>query len=184
MRLLNTAPEDDVTGLLAALAVRSSIYCLSDLGAPWGFEVAGADVAKFHTVLDGGCWLRLPDAAPVRLERGDLAILPRGERHTVSDSLDSPVTGLDQLIVGYLDAGARLRYGGDGERTRLLCGGFTLASPDPGAMLALPPQVVMMTPSAALVSAWIVPVLALALQEARTPAPGGRRSSPSSPTCS
>ena len=48
MRLLNTAPEDDVTELLAALAVRSSVYCLSDLGAPWGFEVADASVAKFH----------------------------------------------------------------------------------------------------------------------------------------
>jgi hypothetical protein len=44
MRLLNTAPDDEVTGLLAALAVRSSVYCLSDLGTPWGFEVAGADV--------------------------------------------------------------------------------------------------------------------------------------------
>ena len=102
VKLLNTVAEDDVTGLLAALAVRSSVYCVSDLGAPWGFEVAGADVAKFHVVLDGGCWLRLARTAPVRLERGDLAILPRGEQHTVSDQLDSPVTGLDELIAGYL----------------------------------------------------------------------------------
>ena len=174
MRLLNTAPEDDVSGLLAALAVRSSVYCLSDLGAPWGFEVAGASVAKFHVVLEGGCWLRLPRAAPVRLESGDLAILPRGERHTVTDRLDSPVTGLDQLIAGRLDTGARLSYGGDGERTRLLCGGFTLASPDPGTILALLPQVVTMTSSAPLVSAWIGPVFALARQEATTPAPGAQ----------
>src|SRR5436853_214718 len=98
MRRLNSAPDDEVTTLLAALAVRTSVYCLSDLGAPWGFEVAGADVAKFHVVLDGGCWLRLPGAEPVWLGRGDLAILPRGEPHSVSDSLDSPVTGLDELI--------------------------------------------------------------------------------------
>jgi AraC-like DNA-binding protein len=174
LRLLNTAPEDDVTRLLAALAVRSSVYCLSDLGAPWGFEVAGASVAKFHVILDGGCWLRLPRAAPVRLERGELAILPRGERHTVSDSLDSPVAGLDQLIAGNLDVGARLCAGGDGERTRLLCGGFTLASYDPGTILALLPQVVTMTSSAAPVSSWIGPVLALARQEAAAPVPGAQ----------
>jgi AraC-like DNA-binding protein len=174
VQLLNTAPDDEVAGLLAALAVRSSVYCLSDLGAPWGFEVAGASVAKFHVVLDGGCWLRLAGTAPLWLGHGDLAILPRGEPHTVSDSLDSPVTGLEQLIAGHpLDADARLVCGGDGERTRLLCGGFGLASPA-ADLLALLPQVVTMTPGAAPVSAWIDPVFALARQEASAPAPGAQ----------
>jgi AraC-like DNA-binding protein len=175
MRLLNTAPDDEVTGLLAALAVRSSVYCLSDLGAPWGFEVDGASVAKFHVVLDGGCWLRLAGTVPRWLGCGDLVILPRGERHAVSDSLDSPVTGLDQLIAGHpLDSDARLCCGGNGDRTRLLCGGFTLAGPESGTLLALLPQVVTMTPRAAPVSDWIGPVFALARQEASTPAPGAQ----------
>jgi AraC-like DNA-binding protein len=171
VQLLNTAPDDDVTGLLAALTVCSSVYCLSDLGAPWGFEVDDASTAKFHIVLDGGCWLRLTGADPVWLGHGDLAILPRGERHTVSDSLDSAVRGLDRLIADHpLDADARLNGGGGGARTRLLCGGFTLASPAPEALLALLPQVVTMTPRAAPVSAWIGPVFALARQEADDPA--------------
>jgi AraC-like DNA-binding protein len=175
VKLLNNAPDDEVTGLLAALTVRSSVYCLSDLGAPWGFEVAGASVAKFHVVLDGGCWLRLPGTAPLWLGHGDLAILPRGERHAVSDSPDSPVTALEQLIADHpLDADARLHCGGDGDRTRLLCGGFSLASPAPETLLALLPQVVTMTPRAAPVSAWIGPVFALARQEAATPAPGAQ----------
>ena len=57
MRLLNDAPNDEVTELLASLKVHSSVYCLSDLGAPWGFVVDGADTAKFHLVLEGasGC---------------------------------------------------------------------------------------------------------------------------------
>lgn len=175
VQLLNTAPDDDVTGLLAALTVRSSVYCLSDLGAPWGFEVDDASTAKFHIVLDGGCWLRLRGADPVWLGNGDLAILPRGERHTVSDSLDSAVRGLDRLIADHpLDADARLNGGGGGARTRLLCGGFTLASPAPETLLVLLPQVVTMTPRAALISAWIGPVFALARQEATEPAPGAQ----------
>ena len=175
MQLLNTGPDDDVTGLLTALTVRSSVYCLSDLGAPWGFEVDDASTAKFHIVLDGGCWLRLSGADPVWLGNGDLAILPRGERHTVTDSLDSAVRGLDLLIADHpLDADARLNGGGDGARTRLLCGGFTLAGPAPETLLALLPQVVSMTPRAALISAWIGPVFALARQEATTPAPGAQ----------
>src|SRR5260370_37305046 len=75
---------------------------------------------------------------------------------------------------GGFEAGARVGYGGDGEGTRLLCGGFTLASPDPGTILALLPQVVTMTSSAPLVSAWIGPVFALARQDATTPAPGAQ----------
>jgi len=87
MRLLNDAPGDAVTELLAALKVSSSVYCLSDLGAPWGFAVGGANVAKFHLVLEGACWLQAADIDPVRPGTGELAILPRGERHTVSDEL-------------------------------------------------------------------------------------------------
>src|SRR5262249_52402486 len=141
VQLLNTAPDDDVTGLLAALTVRSSVYCLSDLGAPWGFEVDDASTAKFHIVLDGGCWLRLTGADPVWLGHGDLAILPRGERHTVSDSLDSAVRGLDRLIADHpLDADARLNGGGDGARAPLLCGGVSASRPPPPPPpRALPP---------------------------------------------
>ena len=175
MRLLNTAPDDEVTALLAALAVQSSVYCLSDLGAPWGFEVEGAATAKFHVVLDGGCWLRLAGQEPVWLGPGDLAILPGGQRHSVSDRPDSPMTGLDQLIADHpLDTDARLVCGGGGPRTRLLCGGFTLAGGAPDTVLTLLPPVVTMTPRAGLLAAWIGPVFALARQEADAPAPGAQ----------
>lgn len=46
--------------MLATVRVRSSVYCLSELREPWGFEVDGANVAKFHLVLAGSCWLNLP----------------------------------------------------------------------------------------------------------------------------
>jgi AraC-like DNA-binding protein len=175
MKLLNDAPRDTVTELLAALKVHSSVYCLSDLGAPWGFAVEGASTAKFHLVLEGACWLRAGNLDPVRLGTGELAILPRGERHTVSDTLDSPVIGLGQLIADHpLDADARLRGGGDGARTRLLCGGFALSDPMPAALLELLPPVLTMDPGSASVSAWIDPVFALVRDEASRTAPGAQ----------
>ncbi len=96
--------------MLTALQVRSSVYCVSDLGKPWGFEVEGAHIAKFHLVLQGACWLQVDGLDPVELTAGELVILPRGERHTVSDELASPVVALDRLIADHpLDAKARLR---------------------------------------------------------------------------
>src|SRR5260370_19816122 len=130
MRLLDDAPNDEVTELLASLKVHSSVYCMSDRGGPGVFVVDGADTAKFHLVLEGACWLQAGSLDPVRLGTGELAMLPRGERHTMSAELDSPVTGLDQLIADHpLDADARLRCGGDGPRTRLLCGGVAPREP-------------------------------------------------------
>jgi AraC-like DNA-binding protein len=175
MRLLNDAPGDAVSELLAALKVHSSVYCLSDLGAPWGFAVDGADTAKFHLVLEGTCWLQAGSLHPVRLATGELAILPRGERHTMSDELDSPVTGLEQLIADHpLDADARLWCGGNGARTRLLCGGFALGDPMPAPLLELLPPVLTMDPGSASISAWIDPVFALVRDEASRTAPGAQ----------
>src|SRR6516165_136027 len=75
MRLLNTSPHDAVTELLASLRMRSTVYCLSELRAPWGFEVDGANVPKFHLVLAGSSWLSLAGREPIQLQAGDLVSL-------------------------------------------------------------------------------------------------------------
>jgi len=101
--------------------------------------------------------------------------LPRGERHTVSDELASPVVALDRLIADHpLDANARLRCGGDGARTRLLCGGFTLRDPIPDPLVTLLPPVLKMSPRSAGISAWIEAVFGLVRHEASHAAPGAQ----------
>jgi AraC-like DNA-binding protein len=173
VRLLNTARSDAVTELLTALTVRSSVYCMSELRAPWGFRVEGANVAKFHLVLEGQCWLLADGANPLLLSAGELVVLPRGERHTVCDEPDSPVLGLDVLIAEHLlDDQVRLRYGGDGPRTRLLCGGFALTGASPAPLLELLPTVVRLNAVASGVGDWLEPVLGLARQEADRASPG------------
>jgi AraC-like DNA-binding protein len=175
MRLLNTAPNDSITELLSRIRVTSSIYCLSKLGAPWGFEVDGADFAKFHLVIDGACWLRPDGLDPVRLGARELVVLPRGERHAISDEPGSPVVGLDQLIAEHpLDAEARMRAGGHGATTTLLCGGFALTDPVPAQIMTLLPPLLKIRPGVAGSSSWIDPVFELIQQEARQAAPGAQ----------
>jgi AraC family transcriptional regulator, alkane utilization regulator len=173
VRLLSTASSDAVSDLLTALTVRSSVYCLSELRAPWGFQVAGANVAKFHLVLEGQCWLQADGASPVRLMAGELAILPRGERHIVRDEPSSVVVGLDLIIADHpLDDQARLSYGGSGPRTRLLCGGFALAGANSASVLDTLPAVLRLNAAATDVISWLEPVLYLARQEADQSVPG------------
>lgn len=153
----------------------SSIYCLSELGAPWGFEVDGTDFAKFHLVIDGACWLRLDGADPVRLDAGELVILPRGERHAISDEPGSPIVALDQLIADHpLDAEARMRVDGHGAQTTLLCGGFALTDPVPAQVMTMLPPLLKISRRAAGRSSWIGPVFELISQEASQAAPGAQ----------
>jgi len=107
------------------------VYCLSDLGAPWGLRVDGSATAKFHLVLDGRATLTLdePGAAPAELSAGALALLPHGSAHLIQDDRDSPARPLEHILAELpAEAAERLNYGGDGPRTSLLCGGFALAS--------------------------------------------------------
>jgi len=175
MRLLNTSPHDAVTELLASLRVRSTVYCLSELRAPWGFEVDGANVPKFHLVLAGSSWLTLAGHEPIQLQTGDLVILSRGERHVMSDEPGSPATSLDVIVAGHpLDHNGRLTYGGTGALTSLLCGGFVLDEPPPADLISLIPPVLQMDSRSADITTWLEPVFALMHQEADRDAPGAQ----------
>ena len=175
MQLLNTAPHDAITELLATLRVRSTVYCLSELREPWGFEVDGASVAKFHLVLAGSCWLTVPGHEAIQLQAGDLILIPRGEQHVMSDRPGAQVTGLDSIIAGHpLDADARLTYGGTGPLTRLLCGGFVLDDAAPAGLITVLPTMLQMNSRSADITAWLDPVLALVRKEADDAAPGAQ----------
>ena len=175
MQLLNTAPHDAVSELLTTLRVHSTVYCLSELRDPWGFEVNGANVPKFHLVLAGSCWLDIDRHEPVQLQTGDLVILSRGKRHVVSARPGAPVPSLDSIIAGHpLDADARLTYGGTGALTRLLCGGFVLDDPTPATLISLLPPVLQMNSRSADITAWLEPVFMLMRQEADSAAPGAQ----------
>jgi hypothetical protein len=122
-------PQDDVLSeLLRSLRVCSTIYCHSELTAPWGFRVDARARASFHLVLEGVCWLEVQDGErPVPLGSGDLVMLLRGQTHQLRDDLRHRVRPLEELIAAHATAdGQRLRYGGHGARTELLCGGFVI----------------------------------------------------------
>lgn len=78
--------EADLFAALAPLLrVRPELQALCRFGAQWTSphppEPEGW--VPFHLMTDGSCQLHLPDAPPVTLHAGDVAILPHGGPHTV-----------------------------------------------------------------------------------------------------
>src|SRR5438132_133153 len=98
MRRLNGYADDAVSELLRAVKVHSTVYCVSDLSAPWGFQVEDSTAAKFHLVLEGSCLLSLDSGEQESLHCGDMVLLPAGTGHTVRDKLDSEVRHLDRIL--------------------------------------------------------------------------------------
>jgi AraC family transcriptional regulator, alkane utilization regulator len=142
-RLSDAQATDPLSEVLRASRVRSTVWCVSELRAPWAFGVEPRAVASFHLVLEGGGWLEV-DAidSPLRLHRGDLVVLPHGSRHAVRDDPATAVTLLDDLLSATPPARGRLNVGGNGPRSEILCGGFELDGGSTNPLLALLPPVV------------------------------------------
>jgi AraC-like DNA-binding protein len=169
MTQLASPPSDAVSEVLQKLGVRSTIFCLSELRAPWAFRVSGEPVAKFHLVLTGSALL-FGAGQSVSLGAGDLVVLPRGDAHALAGGQGSAAPPLERLIAEHgSDDGQRLRYGGSGPLTQILCGGFALTDGVVDSTLDLLPDALHL-PSPQT-GTWLATLLAELRQEAE----GGRR---------
>ena len=169
MTRLASPPHDAVSDILRSFGVRTTIFCVSELRAPWGLEIPDEPVAKFHIVLSGRALVHFADMSIV-LAEGDLIVLPRGTEHTLVDDDRTQPAPLAQLIDDYgLDDGLRLRYGGSGRLTRLLCGGFCMNEGIPDSTLRLFPNV-LHAPFAE--APWLASLLADLNQESESGRPG------------
>ena len=126
MRLLSTfADSDTISDLLRSLRVRSNVFCLATMRAPWGFGVPARDVASFHIVLEGGGILEVDGEPPLQLSRGDLVLLPHGDAHVVRDGPGSAVKSIAALEPE-TETSWEVCGGSDGPPTELICGTFQL----------------------------------------------------------
>jgi AraC-like DNA-binding protein len=173
MDRLNIDCDDGLSVLLREVNVRSVVYCLSDFAAPWGFRVERSPVAKFHVVLHGAASLTLGDGDPVALAPGHLVLLPHGDGHIVQDEPRSPVRHLDRILADHpVDEAGRMSYGGDGPRTRLLCGGFELRPSLPDDLAEILPVLLVLDAAVAGLTRWLEPLFALLREETEATAPG------------
>jgi AraC-like DNA-binding protein/mannose-6-phosphate isomerase-like protein (cupin superfamily) len=164
VRTLTRPQEDVLSGVLGTLRVRSTVWCVSDFRAPWGFRVLARDVACFHVVLDGGGVLEV-GGSRLPLAAGDVAILPHGDEHTARDAPGSPVEILDDLLAATPPVEGRLRRNGTGPRTEILCGGFELEGRTANPVLAALPGLVQARDGTAA-------TVRLVRNELRKPSPG------------
>lgn len=86
---------DLLSNMLTTLRVDASIFLHASFCKQWVVDINAFDVATFHLISRGDCWLHLPagiDAAPapIPLHERDLLVLPNNAYHLITYSPDPP----------------------------------------------------------------------------------------------
>ncbi len=164
---------DVLTDVLNSLQLRGSLYCRSELSAPWALHFLAHPTAVFHVVDRGQCWLKvLGDEAAIQLSAGDLLVLPQGSEHLVADALGS--TAFPPVRMDY-DAYRECQIwhpNHPGETTLLLCGSFHFEHADDHPLLSLLPRLIHIPCATGDTVAGLRTLLSLMAQEAGSKRPG------------
>lgn len=168
MELLTRFQEDVLTDILQSIRLRSSLYCRANMSAPWGFRVSKRNVASFHIVTGGTCWLTVDGMRrPTPLTEGDLVILPHGHAHTMSDDPKTPVTRLEDLKPKQPVREDGIFYSvGQGIITTLVCGGLQLEDYATNPVYSLLPPVLHLKSQHGKAHPWLSSIVKLVKLEA------------------
>jgi AraC family transcriptional activator of mtrCDE len=120
----------DVLGdILSTLELRSTMYFRAELTAPFSIAVPpDPNVIRFHVASEGPCHITLPSGESGTFLAGDLALVPHGAAHVLSDSRAETAVPLPDVLhrSGFNGSGP-LVFGGGGSRTVIVCGYFGFA---------------------------------------------------------
>lgn len=117
-----------MTHILDTVRLKSSLYCRSDLGSPWGLHFVQHPCAVFHVLYQGDGNLQLQgNATPIPLRAGDVILLPGGEEHSILETPDAPI--FHNLRLDQWGKCALMRWS-ENPAAVLLCGTFEFEHPE------------------------------------------------------
>lgn len=167
--------KDTLGETLYSLRLNGLVYANSELRAPWGMAMpAMTGKIMFHVVTQGCCWLRMAGDKVVRLNTGDLALLPKGEGHNISS--DPSIEGEPFFNIPVEQISERfelIRYGGDGEQTQLTCGVLSFDHAVGQKLISQLPLLILMQSKDGQLPKTLQSMIQLMAEEASTLSAGG-----------
>lgn len=194
---------DTLSELLRAVHLRGAVFFYVEGAAPWVAEspaardiaaaiMPGADhVIEFHMMARGACWGALVGEPPVRLEQGDIILLPQGDAHVLSSAPGMRASKVD-LSLFFSPRPPQLPYslrmegeavvegastahldGGRMESTTVVCGFLGCDARPFNPLLGALPRLLHLPRAADAGGGWIGQFLRLAVEESNHKRPGG-----------
>ena len=130
---------------------------------------------EYHVVVEGQCFIKVGDEAPLRLEQGDLVMVPRGDTHRMSSELQPtvPVSAVSEMKFPVPGEVVTMRHGEGGQRTRLVCGYLAIDHRLCAALINALPRALRVSAGSSEVTAWLQTYLRIWLIERGEDQPGG-----------
>ena len=126
---------DILSEVLRVVRLSGAIHFRGEFTRPWAFttsppqllavrlNVPGGSVTPFHVFVDGRCWVTAQGIPPVRIEPGDVIIVPRADQHVLSsDAGLAPVPISSIYPQPSREQVTLLRHGGGGAAAHFMCG--------------------------------------------------------------
>jgi AraC-like DNA-binding protein len=169
---------DALSDVLRVVRLKGGVFLHAEFTAPWcifsqftgedfGRHLEGAEhLVLYHYVVEGHMRAQIPDREPVDVEAGEVLILPHNDRHLLGSHLDLSPVPSEQVVRVPPDGGLSvIRYGGGGEKARVVCGflGCDLTHGNP-LTSALPP-IMRFDARKGSVAAWMKSSLEFAADE-------------------
>ena len=131
---------DAVSDVLRVVRLSGAVYLNATFTAPWciigrtdaafcaAYLPRSERVVSYHLIIEGSCWAQLADApdSAIRLNAGELLVVPQGETHLMGSAVDLSPTPSELLLAAPMAAAPgevmTLSHGGGGPATRIVCG--------------------------------------------------------------
>jgi AraC-like DNA-binding protein len=124
---------DVLSEVLRVVRLSGVIHFNAEFGEPWAIvssepaalraRLGAESVTPFHVFVRGHCTVQIDKFAPIRIETGDVIVLPRGDQHVMaSDLAVPPVPTTDLFPAAATENIAMLKHGGSGDHARFICG--------------------------------------------------------------
>jgi AraC-like DNA-binding protein len=154
--------SDVLTETLEALRLRGTAYFKAEFRSPWGMAIPAKDVAAFHVVVEGQCWLRVPGETPRELRGGDVVLFPEGTAHELVHAADAEACPAEDLLARPAD---KPGYGGKGSATTLVCAHFSYDRRGLHPFFAALPEVIHISGEGGQQASWVATASQMAAAE-------------------
>lgn len=177
---------DLLSDVLHTLRLQGALFLHAEFGAPWCVQAPSGEqlaphlptrsprLAICHLVLEGGCRVWRGEGEALHLGVGDAVLFPEGEAHWLGSAAMAGPVALPHLVHPVWPDLSRIRYGGNGERTRLACAWMSYERGRAHPLLQALPAVVHSRLAQRASGAWLLPSVQCAVDEVAQGLPGAQ----------
>ena len=179
---------DTLSDLLRTVRLTGAVYFSFDLSSPWVAEAPAAKelapivmpgsehLIEFHVIAKGACWAHLIDGTPIKMEAGDVIVLPQGDPHVLASTPGlraEPNWEIHHRVPGQQWPLVLSEGGGGPDRAHVICGflGCDLRPFNP--LVAALPRIIHLNSRRGPSGGWLDPFIGAVLAESEQKRPGG-----------